>query len=164
MQEIMEDYLPVIYSNAIKFDPLVNVDFTETFERKIDGTTENTGTLNSNGTSNSNSSSQGNNLNIVNNTPQTNIKKQDLESGLYASKVEQNNSDNNIKDTTITENQNTTSNNGTSNQIENYTKTTKGKSGVSATAQAQIMQYRESIRAVDREIIESLNDLFIGLY
>lgn len=148
MQEIMEDYLPVIYSNSIKFDPLVNVDFTETFERQIEGSAQNEGT--------SNSESKSSGLGIVNNTPQTNITRQDLESGLYASSVSQ--TDTEVNDET------TTLNTGTSNQNENYTKRTKGNSGVSATAQALIMQYRETIRAVDREIIENLNDLFFGLY
>lgn len=148
MQEIMEDYLPVIYSNSIKFDPLVNVDFTETFERQIEAAAQNAGT--------SNSESKSSGLGIVNNTPQTNITKQNLESGLYASSVSQ--TDTEVNDET------TTSNTGSSNQNENYTKRTKGNSGVSATAQALIMQYRETIRAVDREIIENLNDLFFGLY
>ena len=148
MQEIMEDYLPVIYSNSIKFDPLVNVDFTETFERQIEGSAENTGK------SNSNSNSSG--LSINNNTPQTNITKQNLESGLYASSINQ--TETGIEDETKTESQ------GSSNQSENYIKKTKGNSGVSATAQALIMQYRETIRAVDREIIKDLNDLFMGLY
>jgi len=152
MQEIMEDYLPVIYSNSIEFDPLVNVDFTETFEREIDGSSENEGT------SNSNSSSNSSGLNIVNNTPQTNITKQNLETGVYASQVNQADNESQIEDETKT------SNSGTSNQKEKYTKNTKGNSGVSATAQALIMQYRETIRAVDREIIENLNDLFMGLY
>ena len=152
MQEIMEDYLPVIYSNSIKFDPLVNVDFTETFEREIEGSSETSGTSNSN--SNSNSSS----LNIINNTPQSRINRQNLDTGVYASQVNQADNNSNIEDET------TTQNNGSSNQVENYTKKTKGNSGVSATAQALIMQYRETIRAVDREIIENLNDLFMGLY
>lgn len=144
MQEIMEDYLPVIYSNSIKFDPLVNVDFTETFEREIEGTAENKGKSNSNSES----------LSIANNTPQTNISKQDLELGIYASSVNQSD----IKDNTQTESE------GSSNSKEVYTKHQKGNSGISTTAQALIMQYRESIRAVDREIIENLNDLFFGLY
>ena len=152
MQEIMEDYLPVIYSNSIKFDPLVNVDFTETFEREIDGTSNNEGT------SNSNSSSNGSGLNIINNTPQTRIEKQNLESGIYASQVNQSETESQIEDETKT------INNGSSNQKEKYTKNTKGNSGVSATAQALIMQYRETIRAVDREIIENLNDLFMGIF
>lgn len=148
MQEIMEDYLPVIYSNSIEFDPLVNVDFTETFEREIEGTAENEGS--------SNSESKSSGLGIVNNTPQTNITKQNLESGIYASSVSQ--TDTEVNDET------TTSNSGSSSQSENYTKRTKGNSGVSATAQALIMQYRDTIRAVDREIIENLNDLFMGIY
>lgn len=164
MQEIMEDYLPLIYSNSIKFDPLVNVDFTETFERKIKGTTENEGNLKSNGKSTSNSNSSGDNLSINNNTPQTRINKQDINSGIYASQVNQNETNNTINDTTTTENNNTSTNNGSSNQIENYTKKTKGNSGVSATAQALILQYRQTIRAIDREIINNLNDLFMGLY
>ena len=148
MQELMESYLPVIYSNSIKFDPLVNVDFTEEFQREIEGSAQNSGS------SNSESNSSG--LGIVNNTPQTNITKQDLESGVYASSVSQN--DNSISDETNTQSQ------GTSNSLENYIKKTKGNSGVSATAQALIKQYRDIIRAVDREIIENLNDLFMGLY
>lgn len=152
MEEIMEDYLPVIYSNSIKFDPLVNVDFTETFEREIEGEAQN------NGTSNSSSSSNGSGLNINNNTPQTNITKQNLESGIYASSVGQSDTESQIEDET------TTSNSGTSSQTESYTKRTKGNSGVSATAQALIKQYRETIRAVDREIIEKLNNLFMGIY
>ena len=148
MQEIMEDYLPVIYSNSIEFDPLVNVDYKEQLIREIEGTSE------IEGSSNSESKSSG--MGIVNNTPQTKITKQNLESGIYASSVSQ--TDTEVNDET------TTSNSGTSNQTENYTKTIKGNSGVSATAQALIKQYRDIIRAVDREIIENLNDLFMGLY
>lgn len=73
MATIMEEYLPLFYSYSLKYDPLVNVDFTETFTRNIDGTAQNKGTSNS--TSNSNND----NLSILNNTPQTNINKQDLE-------------------------------------------------------------------------------------
>ena len=35
MNEIMERKLPLIYSMSIKYDPLVNVDYTETFERNF---------------------------------------------------------------------------------------------------------------------------------
>ena len=73
MTSIMEEYLPLFYSYSLKYDPLVNVDFTETFTRNIDGTAQNKGT------SNSSSNSNNDNLSILNNTPQTNINKQDLE-------------------------------------------------------------------------------------
>lgn len=152
MQEIMEDYLPVIYSNAIEFDPLVNVDFTETFERNIESESQN------NGTSSSNSNSNSSGLNVNSDTPQGQISKTDILQGAYASSTSASESESAVQDST------TTQNNGTANQLENYTKKTKGNSGVSATAQALIKQYRDIIRAVDREIIEELNDMFMGIY
>lgn len=72
MQELMEEKLPLIYSSSIKYDPLINVDYSETFERKQEGSLKNDGTSSS--SSNSNSSG----LNINNNTPQTRITKQDI--------------------------------------------------------------------------------------
>lgn len=152
MQEIMEEKLPLIYSSSIKYDPLVNVDYTETFERNQEGNIENTGS------SNSSSSSNSDGLNINNTTPQTRITKQDLESGAYASSVNQAENKSNINDNTET------SNNGKSNSSEEYTKRIKGNSGVSATAQKMIEQYRQNIIAIDRDIINELNILFMGLY
>lgn len=152
MQEIMEEYLPVIYSNSIEFDPLVNVDFTETFEREIDGTSENEGR--------SNSSSQNNasGLNVNSDTPQGQINKQDILSGAYASNTNASETESSIVDETNTENK------GNSNTKETYTRKQKGNSGISTTAQALIQQYRDIIRAVDKEIIERVNSLFFGLY
>ena len=152
MQEIMEDYLPVIYSNAIKFDPLVNVDFTETFEREIEGTAQNSGV------SNSESKSTSDGLSIENVTPQTNITRQNLDDGIYASNVSQSDSNNDIHDRSTTDSE------GSSSSKEISKRHQKGNSGVTATAQALIKQYRETIRAVDREIIERLNVLFMGIY
>ena len=47
---------------------------------------------------------------------------------------------------------------------QSYTKRVKGNSGVSATAQRMIMQYRENIRATTKDIIEKLEPLFMGIY
>lgn len=148
MQEIMEEKLPLIYSSSIKYDPLVNVDYTEKFERSLEGSANNSGESSSNSSSDS--------LNINNNTPQTRISKQNLDDGIYASSVNQNESS--INDRT------TTSNNGSSTSNENYIKNIKGNSGISATAQKMIEQYRQNIIAIDREIIIELNTLFMGLY
>lgn len=152
MQEIMEDYLPVIYSNSIQFDPLVNVDFTETFQREVESESQN------NGTSNSSSNSSSSGLNVNSDTPQGQISKSEILQGKYASNTSASETGSEVQDTTSTQN------NGTANQLENYTKRTKGNSGVSATAQALIKQYRDIIRAVDREIIEELNDMFMGIF
>lgn len=67
MQEIMEEKLPLIYSASIKYDPMVNVDFTETYEETNaqDGTADG--------------------LNVNSDTPQGQINKTKILQGDYAS-------------------------------------------------------------------------------
>lgn len=144
MNEIMEKYLPLIYSANINYDPLVNVDYTETFNRNADST--NTGTS----TSNSNSSG----LSINSDTPQKQINKEDILLGKYASSTGAN--ENEILDTTNT--------NSSGETNEEYTKRVKGNSGVSATAQKMVEQFRQNIIPIDSDIIKELNILFMGLY
>ena len=156
MEELMEEYLPLIYSASIKYDPLVNVDFTETFNREA----ENSANVNNTGNSNSTSTNNSTSLGINSDTPQGNINKADILGGKYATSTVGSENTSNINDNT-----NTTSisdSNGSSN--EEYIKKVKGNSGVSATAQKMILQYRENVRAFDREIIKKLNCLFMGLY
>ena len=43
MHEIMESKLPMIYSRAIEYDPLVNVDYTETLERTVEASGNSSG-------------------------------------------------------------------------------------------------------------------------
>lgn len=152
MQEIMEEKLPLIYSASIKYDPLINVNYTESFTRNQEGSITNNGSSNSSSTSNSDT------LNINNNTPQKRITRQNLETGAYASTVNQANNNSNITDNT------STTNNGASNNSEEYTKHIEGNSGVSATSQKMIEQYRQNIIAIDKDIISELNSLFMGLY
>lgn len=148
MQELMEKYLPLIYSASIEYDPLVNVDFTETFNRTAN--TENKG--NSVSESSNNSSSIG----INSDTPQGQVNKQTILAGSYASSTAASENESSINDEV-----NTTSN---SNNEEEYVKRVKGNSGVSATAQKMIEQYRQNIIAIDSEIIKELGILFMGLY
>lgn len=140
MKEVMETYAPLIYSAAIKYDPLVNVDYTETYS----GT--------SGSTSNSKSSSTGSGLTVNSDTPQGQISKNAILEGQYASSTGANETENSVDDTST--------NNGT----QDYSKKIKGNSGVSATAQKMIVQYRENIRALNTEIIYELEPLFMGLY
>ena len=144
MQEIMEEYLPLIYSASIEYDPLINVDYTETFNRTADNT----------GTSNSISSNSSSGLVVGSNTPQGQISKAGILAGDYASSTSANENEANINDNTTTQ----------GNTQEEYLKRVRGNSGVSATAQKMILQYRENIVAIDRKIIQELNRLFMGLY
>ena len=128
MKEIMESKLPLIYSASIEYDPLVNVDFTETMERTIDSEGNSSG------------------LNVGSDTPQGQISKASILAGDYAT------------GTSASEGE------ATNNSEENYTKRVKGNSGVSATAQRMVQQFRDNIRAIDYEIITELEDLFMIIY
>ena len=144
MQEIMERYLPLIYSNSIKYNPLVNVDYQEEFTRNIIGSGE------SESTSNNNASG----LSVNSDTPQGEITKANILAGNYASNTGASETESEITDSSS--NSNTTD--------ETYTKKVKGNSGVSATAQKMVQQYRENIIAIDEQIIKELDKLFMGLY
>lgn len=152
MNELMEEYLPLIYSASIKYDPLVNVDFTETFHQEESGNSKNTGSSQSNGTTN------GNALAINSDTPQGQINKESILDGSYATSTIANENSSKTNDKTDTESKTDTS------SLNDYVKTTKGNSGVSATAQKMVEQYRDNIRAIDREIIEKLNVHFMGIF
>ena len=160
MQELMEEKLPLIYSSSIEYDPLVNVDYTETFERTI----ESDGTLaqRTDGGSTSQSTNTGSGLNISSDTPMTNLTKENILAGNYASGTNANEQTSTINDTTTTGS--STSGNSSNDTSEEYSKRVKGNSGVSATAQKMVEQYRQNIKAIDREIIDDLNSLFMCIY
>ena len=148
MQEIMEEKLPLIYSASLQYNPLINVNYTETY------TGENTSanTTSSNSTATSDSSG----LTVNSDTPQGQINKQSILNGSYASST----SANEIEDTANTTSSG--SSNGSGTQV--YTKHYEGNQGISATYQKMIEQYRDNIRMIDREIIEDLRDLFMVIY
>ena len=144
MQEIMERYLPLIYSASINYDPLINVDYVEEFTRNISGT----------GESESSSTNEASGLSVNSDTPQGNISKTGILAGDYASNTGASETESTISDTSSNSN----------NTDETYNKRVKGNSGVSATAQRMIAQYRENIIAIDEQIIKELDKIFMGLY
>lgn len=95
-----------------------------------------------------NSQSNSNGLTVQSDTPQGQISKANILAGKYAS----NTSANDIDDTTST------------TGSENYTKRIRGNSGVSATAQKMVQQYRDNIIMIDRDIIRDLSSLFMSIY
>ena len=140
MQEIMEEKLPLIYSAAIKYDPLVNVDYTEDY----DASSSNNQSGKSKGTSSG--------LNVNSDTPQGQITKSAILAGNYASSTGANEAESSSEDIS------------NSNGSQSYTKHIKGNSGISATAQKMVQQYRENIIMIDRDIIKDLASLFMGIY
>ena len=136
MQEIMEEKLPLIYSASIEYDPMVNVDFEETYV--------------SNGASQSTSQNTGSGITINSDTPQNKVTKANILAGEYASSTSGTETDNTITDG--------------SNSTQSYTRKQKGNSGVLTTAQKLVEQYRKNIIMIDRDIIKELNSLFMGIY
>ena len=151
MNEIMEGKLPLIYSASIQYDPLVNVDYVETFERNIksDGTNS--------GESNSESSSNSNGITLNSNTPQGRVSKEDILAGNYVTTTSGSESEAGATSNT------TTSGEAQNNTDENYEKRVKGNSGVSATAQKMVEQFRDNIISIDRDIIRECSSLFMGI-
>ena len=168
MQEIMEEKLPLIYSAAIKYDPLVNVDYTETYSGTNDATSEQKATSSTtDATSNqTNSAAKSSGLNVNSDTPQGQISKSSILAGSYASSTSATEEESNNLTSTNSSglSDNESSSNGTSQQKQDYEKRIRGNSGISATAQKMVQQYRENIIMIDRDIIKDLASLFIGIY
>lgn len=76
MQEIMESKLPLIYSASIDYDPLVNVDFTESYVGNTSG----------------NAQSKGDGITLSSDTPQGKVSKSEILSGEYVSSTSGNES------------------------------------------------------------------------
>ena len=152
MNEIMERYLPKIYSNFFEYDPLSNVDFTETYTRQIDNEGQNQGSSTSNSTNNASG------LNVNSDTPQGQISKSNILNGSYASNTNASETESEIEDTT------TTNSSGTSQTVETFTRHQEGDNGVIITNQRLVKEYREIIVAIDEEIINELNSLFMCIY
>lgn len=131
MREIMEEKLPLIYSAAIKYDPMKNINLQENYQ----------------GSTNGNTYTKSNGLTIDSDTPQGQISKTNILQGKYASRTSGN------------EGEGT----GTNDEKQEYNKTTKGSTGA-YTPQKMIEQYRANIVMINRDIVNDLASLFMGVY
>jgi hypothetical protein len=138
MREIMEEKAPLLYSAALEYDPLLHTTYEETY------TGENSAT----GTTTSTSSSSG--LNVQSDTPQGQISKATILAGDYASSTGAN------------ENEASGQDDSSSSGTQSYTRTVKGSNG--KTPQEMVKEYRKNIVMINRDIIKSMNSLFMGIY
>ena len=139
MQEIMEEKLPKIYSMALKYNPLDSNDYEETF------------TSRSNGSTNSTATTSGSGLSVASDTPQGQISKEAILGGSYASSTDATETDSTANDVSST------------NSDQNYTRSIKGRSGSNTPAKL-IAEYRKNVLAINREIINELDVLFMGIF
>lgn len=169
MNEIMPYYNQLYESTLLEIDPLNTINFTETLTRtKIGNDTKNFNedtTVNSNGDSNSNSTKNTNFKDVESDTPQGMLSIGNIEGELYASyarisKNEDTTNSSGHQETTDTQKRkNDEKINREDN--ENYTRTEKGN----RESQSELlMKYRETFLNIDMQVINELNDLFMGLY
>lgn len=169
LNEIMPYYNQLYESALLEIDPLNTINFTETLTRtKIGNDTKNFNedtTVNSNGDSNSNSTKNTNFKDVESDTPQGMLSIGNIDGELYASyaRISKN------EDTTnSTAHQETVDTQKRKNDEkinrednENYTRTEKGN----RESQSELlMKYRQTFLNIDMQVINELNDLFMGLY
>ena len=142
MRELMEEKLPLIYSASLNYNPLLNTNIVEAFDKSTDSKTS----------SNSETKSNGSGLTVSSDTPQGQISKSAILNGNYASSTGANESENNVKDSS--------SANGEGN--EHYVKTTSGTTGSSAAK--MIQDFRKNIVMINRDIIKDVGTLFMSVY
>lgn len=136
MRELMSKYALVIYSCSVKFDPINNIDFTESYQEQTT----------SEGKSNTNSSGLG----ISSDTPQGQISKEEILQGKYASA------------TSATEDEGES--NATTSGTKNYTIHKQGNQGIMDSNQYLLKEFRRFIEPFYANIIKELNVLFIAIY
>ena len=151
MKQVMEKYLPIIYTKCLDYNILNNVSVTETIGRMSSESGSNQAS--NNGISNT----SGSGLQVNSDTPQGEITKANILNGSYASNTSANETSANISESTAS------SSNGEASKSESVTKNVTGKDS-NKTYQELIKEYRENIIAVNSEIIKELNSLFLGLY
>lgn len=141
MNEVMEVYLPVIYSSSLRFNPFNAVEMLETYDRTSDSTS----------TTDSTSKTNASGLNVNSDTPQGQISKNAILRGDYATSTSANESDNQVTDNSK----------NIGEGKEHYTRQTTGTNGRSK--QELIDEYRRNIRAINTEIVYALEPLFMSI-
>lgn len=191
MNEIMPYYNQLYKSESIDYNPLYNIDITETFERDVDNTNatssigENINTTDRTGNTtnetNNNSTTQNTESNkgktIQNDVPQSGITSEQIDNNTYVtaySKDMQDNTsnssitDNGTNNTDYNDKANSKENNKQNvdikaNTTENYVRKTIGSSAGLPFSKA-IKQWREVMINIDMQIINELPNLFIGIW
>ena len=138
MREIMEEKLQLLYTTAMKYNVLDANDYVETLQRETSASTS------------SQTSTEGSGLSVNSDTPQGQINKQAILGGSYASS------------TGATETESSASDSSSSSGAEEYTRRIKGRNGKSGAE--MIADYRKNIIAINKDIINKLDILFMGIF
>lgn len=179
MKEIMPYYNQLYKSEDIEYNPLFNIDITETYEHA----TESTGNMSQTGQVNDSTSAtgkltgknttdtKGDNFNAESDTPKSGVSLDEIKNNKYVSKTNyvndnslatEDSTQDSINSSTGEQTSNSNANSVQSNN-ENYVRKTEGSSAGLPFSKA-IKQWREVMLNIDMQIIEELEPLFMGLW
>lgn len=180
MDQIMQKYGLLIYSASLKYDPLINENYTETFKRDVTGTQKGNNNIENiqNGIYKTSSTDErsindnGSSLQVHSDTPQGEINKSNILDGTYATDTQAyettsektDNNTSNINQNQDITNTTTQNQNQEQNTLENFIRKIEGNRGIYITMQKLILDYRETIAPYYKQIIDELNDLFMLIY
>lgn len=142
MNIIMPYYNKIYIATLKEINPLNNYNLTEKYEKKYEGSGNNT----------TNDSSNSDSLNAFSDTPQGNVSNNEITELNYLSEATQNKA--NYKNLSISDMKN--------NAKENYIKNTSGTQGIPESE--MIRKYIDSLLNIDKMIIEELSDLFMKVW
>lgn len=158
--ELIIPYYNQLYkSEDVKFNPLYNVDMTETYIHEVEEEGENKGNSKLDATNNATNNADG--FVLENNTPKAKSSMQELKDNKYLSNATRSLDENK---STGTSNQNSSSEVKAKNKkIETYTRKNEGSSAGLPFSKA-LAQWRDIMLNTDKQLIEELAINFILLY
>lgn len=155
LSEIMPYYNQLYKSELIEFNPLYNVDKTETGDRKFDGTTESSTAASDTG----HGEVKTDNTNVFSDTPQGQLTIGNIKGNVYATTAS-------IDDNqTVSDTSGSAESSGTvtADDFTTYSKHIVGKE-TGASYSKMLQEFRETFLNIDMMIINDLRDLFMQIY
>lgn len=145
MEEIMPYYnsLYKLQKELLESGIDMNVNLTESYEHNV----------NTDGTSQSSSNSNTDNKNVSQNTPQGNLTQSNINNFSYADKIFFGGANSNVNDNSKT----------TGKTVEDYVKKIQGNNG-NRYAYEILIGVKNNLLAIDTEVINQLEDLFMGVF
>ena len=145
MNEIMPYYnsLYKLQKDLLDSGIDMNVNLTESYEHNV----------NTDGTSQSSSNSSTDNKNVSQNTPQGNLTQSNINNFSYADNISFGGANSNVSDNSKT----------TGKTVEDYIKKIQGNNG-NRYAYEILIGVKNNLLAIDIEVINQLEDLFMGIF
>lgn len=148
LNEIMPFYNKMYESTLLEFDPLLNYQVKETYEKKVTGNTQGNANSSSSGSQNEKTN------NLFSDTPQGRV---DFNTSSHVTTMAQDvGSSTSSNESIITQSQ-------SNNDREEFVRTMEGNIGVQTFSQL-VNDYRKTFLNVDMMVIDELNELFMRVY